>query len=137
MTEDHELEKIRLKKAEMMLKLQTIPKKIINIQSLDEFNRILNDYTNEITIVDFWAIWCGPCKAFAPTFERIQQEHSKEFIFLKVNVDDHSKIATQYGISGIPTTLFFKNKKVIHKVVGTMNYNNLKLILQKLKDLNN
>ena len=133
---DHELEKIRLKKAEMLMKLRSIPKKIINIHSLDEFNKILKDYPNIITIVDFWAIWCAPCMAFAPIFEKIQQEHEHEFIFTKVNVDQNGEIARQYRISGIPTTLFIKNHKIIQKVVGVMNYNSMKSIIQKLKDFN-
>jgi len=132
---DHELEKIRLKKAEMLMKLSTLPKDVIEIHSANEFNRILNDY-DKIIIIDFWAVWCGPCKAFAPTFKKLQQEYQNEFIFTKVNVDETPTIAQQYRISGIPTTLFIRRGQVLNKVVGAMNYNNLKVFLERLKDYN-
>jgi thioredoxin len=132
---DHELEKIRLKKAEEIMKLKSMPKGIINIHGIDQFNQILKENSNMITIVDFWAIWCGPCMSFAPTFEKLQQEHANEFIFMKVNVDENGEIAQKYRISAIPTTLFVKDAKVIHQVVGAMNYNKMKSILQQLKDI--
>lgn len=131
---DHELEKIRLKKAEMLMKFKNMPNQIIQIHNVDEFNKILENYSNDIIIIDFWATWCGPCMTFAPVFEKIFQEHSNEVIFLKVNVDLNEAITRQYGISGIPTTLFIKNRKVIQKVVGATNYNHIKLIIQKIKD---
>ena len=131
---DHELEKIRLRKAEMLMKFKNMPKQIIQIQNIDEFNKILEDYSNEIILVDFWATWCGPCMTFAPVFEKLFQEHANEVIFLKVNVDLNGEIARHYEISGIPTTLFIQNRKVIQKIVGATNYNHIKLIIQKIKD---
>jgi len=131
---DHELEKIRLRKAEMLMKFKNMPKQIIQIQNIDEFNKILEDYSNEIILVDFWATWCGPCMTFAPVFEKLYQEHADEVIFLKVNVDLNGEIARHYEISGIPTTLFIQNRKVIQKIVGATNYNHIKLIIQKIKD---
>ena len=131
---DHELEKIRLRKAEMLMKLKTMPNKIIEIPNIEEFNKILEDYSNDVIMIDFWATWCGPCMTFAPIFEKLFQEHSNEVIFLKVNVDLNEEIARLYGISGIPTTLFIKNRKVIQKIVGATNYNHIKLIIQKIKD---
>jgi thioredoxin len=131
---DHELEKIRIKKAEILMKHRGMPNEIITIYNINEFNNILEEYSNQIVIVDFWATWCGPCMTFAPVFEKIFQEHSHEIIFLKVNVDLNEAIAKQYGISGIPTTLFIKNRKVIQKIVGATNYNHIKLLIQKIKD---
>jgi len=132
---DNDLEKIRMKKAEAMLKLQKIPQEIIKIHSYDEFSKLVSDYSDNIIIIDFWAVWCGPCIAFAPVFEKLQQEFSREFIFIKVNVDENGSIAQRYGITGIPTTLFIKGGKVIQKVVGSMNYNGMKQILDKLKPI--
>lgn len=132
---DHELEKIRLKKAEMLLKLSALPKEVIEIHSAEEFNKILKDY-DKIIIIDFWAVWCAPCKTFAPIFKQLQQEYQNEFIFVKVNVDETPTIAQQFRISGIPTTLFIRKGKVLNKVVGAMNYNNLKVFLERLKDYN-
>ncbi|MFX0057346.1 MAG: thioredoxin, partial [Candidatus Heimdallarchaeota archaeon] len=90
-------------------------------------------YHDRVIIIDFWAIWCGPCLAFAPVFERLQQENSQDFIFVKVNVDENPSIAQKYRITGIPTTLFIKNEKVIHKIVGSVNYEYMQRIFQKLK----
>lgn len=134
---DHELEKIRMKKAEMMMKLQEMPKEIVNIKNSDEFNKLIEDFSDRIVIIDFWAVWCGPCKIFAPIFERLQQEYAQDFIFVKVNTDENVSIAQRFGITGIPTTLFIRNKKVIHKAVGAMNYDYLKQLLDKIKPFNN
>ena len=132
---DHELEKIRLKKAEMLIKLSQLPKEVIEIHSAEEFNKILKDY-DKVIIIDFWAVWCSPCIAFAPTFKQLQQEYQNEFIFVKVNVDEAPSIAQQYKISGIPTTLFIRRGQVLNKVVGATNYDNLKVFLERLKDYN-
>ena len=132
---DNDLERIRMKKAEMMMKLQKIPKEIIKVHSNEEFNNLLAEYPDKIIVIDFWAVWCGPCMAFAPVFEKLQQEFSGNFIFAKVNVDEIGSIAQRFGITGIPTTLFIKEEKVIQKVVGSMNYNGMKQIIDKLKPI--
>jgi thioredoxin 1 len=132
---DNDLERIRMKKAEMMMKLQKIPKEIIKVHSNEEFNNLLAEYPDKIIVIDFWAVWCGPCMAFAPVFEKLQQEFSGNFIFAKVNVDEIGSIAQRFGITGIPTTLFIKEEKVIQKVVGSMNYNSMKQILENLNSI--
>ena len=129
---DDDLERIRMKKAEMMIKLQNIPKEIIKVHNYDEFEKLINDYPENIVVFDFWAVWCGPCMAFAPVFEKLQQEYSRDIIFAKINVDENGSIAQRFGITGIPTTLFIKGGNVIQKVVGAMNYNSMKQILEKL-----
>ncbi len=130
---DDELEKIRLRKAEMLRRLQLLPKEIVKIHSIEYFNKILKDFPDKILIIDFWAVWCAPCKAFAPVFEQLQQEYFQDFIFAKVNVDENQALAQHYKITGIPTTLFLKSGKVINKIVGSTSYNNMKTILEKLK----
>ena len=132
---DNDLERIRMKKVEMMMKLQKIPKEIIKIHSNEEFNKLLAEYPDKIIVIDFWAVWCGPCMAFAPVFEKLQQEFSGNFIFAKVNVDEIGSIAQRFGITGIPTTLFIKEEKVIQKIVGSMNYNSMKQILENLNSI--
>jgi len=133
---DDDLEKIRVKKAENLLKLQTFPKEIIKIHSLEEYKNLLADFPDKIIIIDFWAIWCGPCIAFAPVFEKLQQDYKEEYIFIKVNVDENPAIAQKYRITGIPTTLFIKNDKIVHKIVGSVNYDYMQRILEKLKSFN-
>ncbi|UYP48215.1 Thiol-disulfide oxidoreductase ResA [Candidatus Lokiarchaeum ossiferum] len=119
MSQDKELELIRRKKMIEMMTTKQLPDSVVNISSVDHFNEIVNDYIDNIIIVDFWAAWCGPCKAFAPAFEALQKEFkSKGVIFAKLNVDDLGQIAQQFQVSGIPTTLFIKNKKLVHRQVG-------------------
>jgi len=130
---DEELEKIKLRKAEMLFKLQSMPKEILNINSENELNKLINDFPDKIIIIDFWAIWCAPCKLFSPIFERVYQEYSHEFIFVKINVDENPMIAQFFGISSIPTTIFMKGGNVLRKTIGVLNYDSLKHILTKFK----
>ena len=130
---DEKLEMLRTKKAEALLNRQTMPESIIEIHSSEEFNKLLKDYPETIIIIDFWAVWCGPCQFFAPIFKKLHGEYREDFIFIKVNVDENNAIAMKYGITGIPTTLFIKNDEVINQVVGAMNYEGMKKVLEKLK----
>ena len=130
---DKDLDMLRMKKAETLLKHQSMPGSIIEIKSVDEFNKLLKDYPDKIIIIDFWAVWCGPCMFFGPIFKKLQTEFQKDFIFVKVNVDENSPLATRYQITGIPTTLFIKNDEIVNKIVGSMNYDGMKKVLDKLR----
>jgi len=72
-------------------------------------------------IVDFWAQWCGPCRAMAPTFERAAKELEPRARFAKVNVDEEPTIAGRYGIRGIPTLIVFDHGKVMKQHAGLVN----------------
>ena len=133
---DNELDRIRLQKAESMMKTSNIPKEIVKIKTMEEFDNLSKDFPEKVIMIDFWAIWCGPCLSFAPVFERISSEYGGEFIFVKVNVDEVGSIAQRYGISGIPTTLFLKGGNVVHKIVGAYPYEHMKKVLEKLKSFN-
>lgn len=130
---DNELEKIRQRKAEMLMKLQSIPKKIINIKNWDDLNKLSQEFNDKIIVIDFWAVWCSPCKVFAPIFEKIQQEYYQDFIFVKINVDENPMVAQRFGISSIPTTLFIKGGQFLRKLVGVINYTTLKQVLEKFR----
>ena len=69
-------------------------------------------------VVDFWASWCGPCKALAPILEEIDTEVGANAKVVKVNVDEAGELAQQYGIRGIPTLIFFKDGEVKSTLVG-------------------
>jgi thioredoxin 1 len=69
-------------------------------------------------LVDFWAVWCGPCKMIAPVVEELAVEYDGKLKIVKVDVDNHQQIAMQYGIRSIPTLLIFKGGKVVEQIVG-------------------
>ena len=69
-------------------------------------------------IVDFWAEWCGPCKALAPILDEIDNELGEKAKVVKVNVDEAGELAQKYGIRGIPTLIFFKDGEVKSTLVG-------------------
>ena len=72
----------------------------------------------KLTVVDFWAEWCAPCRMIAPMIEDLAKTHKGKVVFGKLNVDENNKTATQYGIRSIPTLLFFKDGKVLKQIVG-------------------
>ena len=72
------------------------------------------------TLVDFWAPWCGPCRAVAPIVEDLAKEFSGRLKVMKLDVDENPQVATKLKISGIPTVLLFKNGQVVDQAVGAM-----------------
>jgi thioredoxin 1 len=74
----------------------------------------------EAVVVDFWAEWCGPCKAIAPTLEELATEYAGRVTIAKVNVDEHPGLAARFQVRSIPTLLFFKGGQVIDQVIGAV-----------------
>ena len=83
------------------------------------------------TLVDFWAVWCGPCKQIAPMVDAIADEYKGKFHIGKMDVDNHQVVPQQYGIRSIPTLLIFKGGKVVGQVVGAVPRTKLEAELQK------
>ena len=74
----------------------------------------------EVLMVDFWAEWCAPCRAIAPTLDELAREGTGKVSLAKVNVDDNPALAARYGIRSIPTILFIKGGAVVDQVVGAV-----------------
>ena len=85
-----------------------------------------------VMIVDFWAEWCGPCRAIAPVLEDLTRESGGAITLAKVNVDENPSLAARYGIRSIPTILFVKQGKVADQVIGAVPKAQLKKKLDAL-----
>ena len=82
------------------------------------FAELLN--TDQLVVVDFWATWCGPCRAIAPIVEELAAEYEGKATIVKCNVDECEDVPMQYAIRSIPTIIFFKNGKAVDRTVGAL-----------------
>ncbi len=103
----------------------------IEIKSEEEFNTKVLE-SDKVTVVDFWAPWCGPCKMFGPVFERVSEEVS-DVQFVKVNVDEVGEVAQTYQVMSIPTILLIKDGEVIADKNGALSDDDLKAWLEENK----
>jgi thioredoxin 1 len=83
-------------------------------------------------MVDFWAPWCGPCKAIGPTVEALEEIYGEKMNFVKVNVDENPVIPSKYGIQAIPTLIFFKEGEIEEKITGMVAKEKLEESIKKV-----
>ena len=100
---------------------------IIEITSKNQFDEAIK--SENLTIVDFWAVWCGPCRVLKPLLHKIAGEHP-EIQLLTVDVDSNQELAAQYDINSIPAVFMFKNGEIVDSFVGVMPENE---ILEKIE----
>lgn len=102
---------------------------IVNLNSKD-FETVIK--TSPIPVlVDFWAAWCGPCKAIAPILKDIDAEHSDSVLVAKVDIDDNGDIAQKYNVMSIPTLILFQNGEIVKREVGAKGKTQILAMISK------
>ncbi len=101
---------------------------IINLTD-ETFEEVLKT-SDKPVMVDFWAPWCGPCKAIGPTVEALSKEYGDKMIFAKVNVDDNPLSPSKFGVQAIPTLIFFKDGEVAEQITGMVDKEKLEETLK-------
>jgi thioredoxin 1 len=94
----------------------------------ENFNEFIN---GNLVIVDFWAAWCYPCRLQNPILEEVNKEANGKFQIGKLNVDDHASVSRTYGITSIPTLIVFKEGKVVERLSGLQQKNQLIAVMAK------
>ncbi|MCG6954905.1 MAG: thioredoxin [Gemmatimonadetes bacterium] len=89
--------------------------------------------TQGVTVVDFWAPWCGPCRMVGPVIEELSEEYGGDVRFAKLNVDDNQGVAGQFGIRSIPTIGFFKDGEAVGAVVGAYPKEALQQVIEQVR----
>ena len=97
----------------------------------ENFNNEIKN-TEKLVLVDFFATWCGPCQMLSPIISEIAEEYEEKVKVCKVNTDENGELAMQFGISGIPTLLFFKDGNLLKTTVGFHSKEEIEEILNEL-----
>jgi thioredoxin 1 len=113
---DDELERLRMEKKSMLNeKKAEVGGKPVHVDD-STFNELMSKQA--VALVDFWASWCGPCRALAPTIEELAKEYAGKVFVGKLNVDDNPETAECYKVYSIPTMVILKNGKEVDRIVG-------------------
>jgi len=98
-----------------------------DITSPEQFEKALTS-TNPV-FVDFWAEWCGPCRAVSPVVEELSQEYDGKVDFVKINIDDNDELAQKYNVFSIPTLAIFKNGEIVSQQAGAASKSSFKTMI--------
>jgi thioredoxin len=103
----------------------------VNNESFDR--EVLNN--EQLTIVDFWAPWCGPCKMIAPILDDIALRYAGKVKVTKLNVDEDASTAQRFSITSIPTLIFFRNGTIVDRITGAVSRNQLEARINRLLEV--
>ncbi|MEM3823761.1 MAG: thioredoxin, partial [Candidatus Bathyarchaeia archaeon] len=127
--EDEELKHIRERKLrELKERKREMTAEPVHVTD-SNFNQIANQH--HLALIDFWAPWCGPCLALAPTIEELAEEYSGKIFIGKLNVDENPETAEQFQIFSIPTLIIMKDGKEVDRIVGLVPKKQIEVVLRK------
>lgn len=105
----------------------------VHVKSVDDFQeRVYDNPSSQVTIVDFYADWCGPCKVLSPTLDEIGQEYEGQVNVVKVDVDKFPELGAKYHVRGIPSLLFFKDGEIKDIATGALPKHHLQSFIKPL-----
>lgn len=138
MSDEEEVKKIREQKEEMLKKMidaPEMPNQIFHIDTVDQFNDLIEKYKRQIIVIDFHAAWCGPCKMFGPIFEQVHKsEWGQKFVFAKLDTEKLPGVSQQLQVMGIPLVMFIKDKKELFRQAGAMQRGQFEMLLGRVKE---
>ena len=126
--EDEELKMLNEKKIKKLQELINEKEQLKNIKEPivlgdSTFSQTINKFP--LTLVDFWAPWCGPCRMMSPIIDEIGKDYLGKLVVGKINVDENPLVSGQFGISSIPTLLLFKRGQAVNKIIGSVSKNKI------------
>ena len=130
LSEDPEIAKIMQRKMDEMLKPKPEPKIETGIIDLNDINFEQVISSENLTLVDFWAEWCGPCKSMHPIFESLSKKYPN-IKFARVNVDQNQNISMKFAVQSITTFIMFKSGQIIDKMMGAVGAPGINMICKK------
>ncbi len=133
MSDDPEIEKIKQKRLEEMIRQQSQPQIKPGIIDLNDTNFTQIITADTPTLVDFWADWCGPCEMMHPIFESLSKKYTK-IKFARVNVDQNQNIAMRFAVQSIPMFIMFKSGQIVDKMMGAVGAPGIHMICKKYSD---
>ena len=98
----------------------------------DNFERTIKE--KEFVVVDFWAPWCGPCRSFAPVYDKVSEDHD-EIVFAKINTEEEQEIAAHFQIRSIPTLMIFREQIIIYAQPGALPEGSFRQLLEQAQGL--
>jgi len=129
-----ELEKIRKRKLGELKRRYSEKKEEATDESIQITDQIFDDTIKKhpIVVVDLWAPWCMPCLATAPTIEELAKKYAGKIVFGKLNIDENKSTPVKFAVMGIPTLLFFKNGKLVDRIIGAVPKDHIEWKLEKI-----